>query len=222
MGNIVDMSKFQKSSDINWPVFSKNADMLIIRVQYGSLEPDSEYLNHVANAKKYGIPFYTYAFPEFISVVDSRVEADNAVNREGAASLGMIIDIEAEYNSKGQPAGINKLPYSERLEGIRVYVDELQKKGVGRIGAYIEESIYKSWGIDTIIGIFDFVWIAYYGPNNGQPNQKPPYPCDLWQYTSKGRVPGYNGDLDLSALCGSKTLQWFIEKNAMTKPEDLQ
>ncbi|GAA3328792.1 hypothetical protein GCM10020331_074210 [Ectobacillus funiculus] len=35
-------------------------------------------------------------------------------------------------------------------------------------------------------------------------------PCDLWQYTAKGRLAGVSGDVDLNMLVGNKTLAWFI------------
>lgn len=219
MGYIVDISHHQKSAKINWPEFAKHVDMLIIRVQYGSLSKDKEYDNHTANAIKYGIPFYTYAFPRFVSVEDARIEARDAVKRQHPKSLGMAIDIEPEYVD-GKPTGITKLPKNIRLEGIKAFVDELRKQGVKRVGAYIAHHIYESWGLAEIIDLFDFIWIPRYGQNNGQPNIKPDYPCDIWQYTSVGRVPGYDGNLDLNMLIGKKDLSWFTGIKIETKPQE--
>lgn len=50
----------------------------------------------------------------------------------------------------------------------------------------------------------DLVWIPWYGGN------KPAYPCDIWQYTEIGNVPGI-GKCDLNQLIGSKPLSWFNE-----------
>ncbi|EEL87942.1 N-acetylmuramoyl-L-alanine amidase [Bacillus cereus] len=52
---------------------------------------------------------------------------------------------------------------------------------------------------------YDFVWIPRYGGN------KPAYPCDIWQYTETGNVPGI-GKCDLNYLVGSKPLSWFTEE----------
>lgn len=49
---------------------------------------------------------------------------------------------------------------------------------------------------------YDFVWIPRYGGN------KPAYPCDIWQYTETGNVPGID-ICDLNYLVGSKSLSWF-------------
>lgn len=210
MGKIVDISKHQPCNKIDWDTFSKNVDLLIMRVQYGSSVPDSEYKNHVDCAKMHNIPFMTYAFPEFISVDDARVEARNAVSRQDSASLSTIIDIEPEYDKQGNPTGITKLSQSVRLDGIKAYVDELRKHGIKKVGAYIDQRVYESWGINTILNIFDWTWVPAYGVDNGQPNKKPKYACDLWQYTSVGKLPGYNDNLDLSVLNGSKSLDWFL------------
>ena len=210
MEYIVDMSRYQPSTAINWPVFSQQILMLILRVQYGSLKPDEEYPNHVANALKYNIPFYTYAFPHFVSVNDARVEARDAVKRQHKNSLGMAIDIESEYDKDGNPIGITKLSKTIRLDGIKAYVDELRKQGVKKVGAYIGHNVYKAWGIDSIVDLFDFTWIPRYGRNNGEPDIRPDFPCDLWQYTSKGKLKGYNKYLDLNKLNGDKDINWFI------------
>ena len=40
---------------------------------------------------------------------------------------------------------------------------------------------------------------------------KPAYFCDLWQYTSKGKISGINGNVDMNTITGSgKTLEWFL------------
>jgi GH25 family lysozyme M1 (1,4-beta-N-acetylmuramidase) len=209
MGYIVDISKYQSCKRINWPTFSNNVDLLIIRVQYGSSGPDPEYNDHVSCAKQYGIPFMTYAFPAFISTDDARVEARDAAARQDKESLALCIDIESEFDKNGNPVGITRFSNQERLEGLKAYVDELRKQGIQKVGAYVAHNVYRAWWIEKIISLFDFVWIPRYGVNNGQQNTKPDFPCDIWQYTSVGRLPGYDGNLDLNVLTGSKLLEWF-------------
>lgn len=209
MSNVVDLSYVQDSSKIDWPTFSKNVDLLILRDQYGTTVPDTQYKNHAANAKKYKIPFLTYAFLEFISEADARVEADSAFQRQDPSSLGIMLDIEAEFTQSGQPVGLAKLSPDIRKAGIIAYVDQLRKHGVKRVGAYVAHNIYAPWDFAEIAHLFDFVMIPRYGVNDGKPHTKPDFPCDIWQYTDKGRVPGYEGELDLSCLNGGKSLDWF-------------
>ena len=207
---IGDISKHQPWHLINWPVFSKQFDLLFIRVQYGSTGPDKEYAKHAASAVEHGLSFYSYAFPRFISVADAKVEASDAAKRQHAKSLGMVLDIEQERDLKGNLTGISLLSKSVRLEAIKAFVAELRKQGVKRVGAYIGHNIYESWGVASVIDLFDFVWIPRYGPT------KPAYPCHIWQHTESGRVDGYNGNIDLNMLIGDKSIEWFIGKE---KPE---
>ncbi|PTN52997.1 hypothetical protein, partial [Stenotrophomonas panacihumi] len=64
--------------------------------------------------------------------------------------------------------------------------------------------MYAPFGMANVIA--DFVWIPRYG------GKKPAYPCDIWQYTETGNVPGI-GKCDLNELIGSKPLSWFTEVN---------
>ena len=50
----------------------------------------------------------------------------------------------------------------------------------------------------------DFLWIPRYGKNDGRADIKPDFACDLWQYTEKGKVFWYGGNLDLNKLNGDK------------------
>lgn len=60
--------------------------------------------------------------------------------------------------------------------GVSAYVRKLRQSGVKKLGIYIGHHLYKSF------------------------NLKPAYPCDIHQYTSKGRLKGYNGNLDLNRI----------------------
>ncbi|HPU44427.1 MAG TPA: hypothetical protein PLS98_09465, partial [Dictyoglomaceae bacterium] len=84
----------------------------------------------------------------------------------------------------------------------------LRELGAKKVGVYVAHHLYKT--LNLKIEEFDAVWIPRYGTNDGTPQKKPDYPCDLWQYTSKGRLDGYNGDLDLNCLTGTKPLEYFI------------
>jgi hypothetical protein len=66
----------------------------------------------------------------------------------------------------------------------------------------VAQEKYKDWTFDY--GHFDYIWIPGYGEK-----YKPPMPCDMWQYTSKGALPGVNGNVDLNKLMGTKPLSFF-------------
>ena len=69
---------------------------------------------------------------------------------------------------------------------------------------------------------FDAVWIPRYGVNNGKPDKKPDFKCDLWQYTDRGRLDGYPGYLDLNKIISDKPLSYFTGATKVSKPKKEQ
>lgn len=93
------------------------------------------------------------------------------------------------------------------LPATQAFVDTLKAAG-WKVGLYTGHHTYKPLRLDKVKA--DFLWIPRYGRNDGKPNNKPDFACDLWQYTEKGKVSWYNSFLDLNMLTGSKSLEWFL------------
>lgn len=72
---------------------------------------------------------------------------------------------------------------------IHEYIDELRKLGFNNVGIYTNADYYKNY-IDWTQFRGIPVWLAYY-------EGEPPYPCEVHQATSKGRVDGINGEVDI-------------------------
>ncbi|BBN97517.1 peptidoglycan-binding protein [Sporolactobacillus terrae] len=200
MALIVDLSKYQDSDQIDWGKAKQLIDGLILRVQYGSLTLDKEYAKHVANAKKAGIPFMSYAYGHFVSIEDAKTEARDLIKRADKASAALILDVESLTLDSLR----NK---SELAAASQAYIDVLKAAGY-KAGFYCSHNMYKAHHLDKVKA--DFLWLPRYGVNNGNKSTKPDWPCDLWQYTSKGNQPFYNGSLDLSDLNGNKGLDYFF------------
>lgn len=208
MALIVDLSRYQDSDQIDWNKAKQLVDGLILRVQYGSLVSDYEYAKHVANAKKVGIPFMSYAYGHFVSVNDAKVEAKDLIKRADKQSTALILDVE----SLTLNAMRNK---SDLVAASQAYIDVLKAAGY-KAGFYCSHNMYKANGLDKVKA--DFLWLPRYGSNkHGKKEIKPNWPCDIWQYTSTGDLPFYDGNLDLSDLNGSKGLDYFFGKEAKTK-----
>ena len=204
---IIDISHHQPSNRIDWAHAAKEVALMIIRVQYGSLTIDREYKKHVANCKKYGIPYAHYAYARFVNVNDAKVEAKDFLDRIDKEAKFLVLDVEELTTPKNQI-----------VDASQTFIDSC--KGAGwKTGLYTGHHFYKPNGMDKVKA--DFLWIPRYGDNRGTPDAKPDYPCDLWQYTDKGRVSWYGGNLDLNQLNSSKNLEWFIgnQKDATKKEE---
>lgn len=195
MTKILDLSHHQNPSKINYDQLAKEVDLVIIRTQYGSLTVDNYYKTHHAEFKKRGVPCNAYAWVRGASIADMKKEATDFFNRTKELSP-VVWWLDVEENSM-----------KDMRSGVSAYVGQLRALGVQKIGIYIAHHLYKTFNLD--LNEVDAVWIPRYGTNNGQQQTKPDYPCCLWQYTSVGRLPGYDGYLDINVLNGDKSLDWF-------------
>lgn len=195
MGYIVDLSHHQPPAKINYDVFAKNIDHAIIRTQYGSATIDKYYRTHHAELRKRGVPTAAYAWVRGASIKDMEKEAIDFYNRT------------KDLNPTFWWLDVEEQSMKDMRSGIKAYVKKLRSLGAKKVGVYIAHHLYKPFNLD--MSDFDAVWIPRYGINNGQPQIKPSYSCDIWQYTSVGRLPGYNGNLDLNKIISSKPLSFF-------------
>lgn len=186
MGQFVDISKW--NGDINWPVAKQYLDFVIARVQDGSNYVDPLYKGYVQSMKQHNIPFGNYAFCRFVSIADAKKEAQDFWSRGDKSATVWVADVEVET-------------MGDMRAGTQAFIDELRRLGAKKIGLYVGHHMYVPFGMANVKS--DFVWIPRYGGN------KPAYPCDIWQYTETGNVPGI-GKCDLNSLIGSKSLDWFI------------
>lgn len=207
MGYIVDLSHHQDPAKIDYDTFAKHLDHAIIRTQYGSKTIDNHYKTHHRELRKRGVPTAAYAWVRGVSENDMRIEARDFWNRTK--------DIEPTF----WWLDVEEKSMNNMRSGVKAYVQELRKLGAKKVGVYIAHHLYKTFNLD--LSDFDAVWIPRYGTNDGKPQKKPDYPCDLWQYTSKGRLPGYAGDLDLNMIISDKPLSFFTGvTNASAKSEN--
>ncbi|WFA10320.1 GH25 family lysozyme [Tissierella sp. Yu-01] len=192
---IIDISHHQAPSQIDYKKLCAQLDMAIIRVQYGSRVIDKHYKTHIAEMKKYNVPFGVYAWVRGINENDMKVEAQDFYNRSKAQEpLFYVLDVEEKS-------------MSDMRAGINAYIEKLRSLTDKKIGIYIGHHLYKDFNLNLTKA--DFVWIPHYGVNNGLPNSKPIFPCDLHQFTSVGRLEGYNGNLDLNRLMNGRTIEFF-------------
>ncbi|MGG1330709.1 GH25 family lysozyme [Bacillus tropicus] len=187
MGYIVDMSKWNGSP--NWGTAAKHLDFVIARVQDGSNYVDPVYKSYVSAMKARNIPFGNYAFCRFVSINDAKKEAQDFWNRGDKSATVWVADVEVKT-------------MDDMRAGTQAFIDELRRLGAKKVGLYVGHHMYAPFGMANVKS--DFVWIPRYGGN------KPAYPCDIWQYTETGNVPGI-GKCDLNSLIGNKSLSWFTE-----------
>lgn len=202
MGYTVDISKW--NDKINWPVAAPQIDLAICRVQYGSNLVDHLYNAHIANLEKYGIPHAAYAYGCYVSVADAIVEAKDFLARVNPNAKFLVLDVEDDtVKSMKSKGNLNDL-----AKASQAFIDTCKAAG-WKVGFYVAHHMYGDYNLQSVQA--DFIWLPRYGTNDGSPQKKPAYPCDIWQYTDNGYIDGI-GKVDINLLQGDKTLDWFTGK----------
>lgn len=210
MRHIVDISKW--NANINWEVAAPQLELAICRVQYCSNVVDELYNQHVSNLEARGIAHAAYAYGCYVSINDAIVEVNDFLKRVNKNAKFLVLDVEddtvASMNSKGN---LNDL-----AKASQVFIDTCKAAG-WKVGFYVSHHMYNMYDLRNVKA--DFLWIPRYGTNDGTPQVKPDFPCELWQYTDNGYLNGI-GRVDLNLLNGDKPLSWFTNKQNSLVPEE--
>lgn len=196
---ILDISHYQGS--IDWDKLAPELDFVILRATVG-MAKDNRYIEYSDNCVARGIPFGAY---HYLKASNEETALEEAAFFYKTASpqgpLFYVMDTEHDNQTADNSSVI-----------FRAFIGYLRGKGVKKAGVYANR---KYPYIKNDLDIVDFVWVPRYGKDTGYPdaeNYPPKYPCDLWQYTSKGKAPGVRGYVDMNQLYSDKTLEWFTSE----------
>lgn len=205
---IIDISKWQ--GDINFDKLAKEVSLVICRASCGS-DKDVKFDEYAKAMNDRGIPFGVYCYSYAGTTEKAKDEAQKIVKYASPyAPRFYVMDAEE-----------SKLTNST----IKAFANELRSLGIEKIGCYVAHNHYNDYGYDSIRELFNFTWIPRYGKNDGtiEGSTKPAYICDMWQYTSTGKVAGISGNVDMNVITGQgKSLEWFINGYAEPTNETQQ
>lgn len=193
---IIDVSEYQSPSAINYKTLAKHVDHVIIRTMDADYE-DKAYHTHHEEFKKQGVPTAAYAF----------VRGQNDTHMKNEAK--MFYERTKKHNPTFWWLDVEAVTHPNMRHGVSVYLNELRRLGAKKVGLYIAHHLYKQLNLDTSEA--DAVWIPHYGSGSITPDSKPSFPADIHQYTEYGRLPGYNGNLDLNRIISNKKLEFFTD-----------
>ncbi len=182
MKPVIDISSWQAPTAMNYDTLSQQIDGVIIRVGIGT-NKDYHFERHYQEFHSRGKKIGFYHVP----VNDNpQAQADmvKAAISGKTNEHGFWADVEASYQSR---AGVNAyIPVMENALGYQLGIYTSKAKWLEVMQNETRWSSRK-------------LWVAAYGYT------APPMPpawteYALWQYTSKGRLAGYNDDLDMNKL----------------------
>lgn len=220
----IDLSHHQGIVDWTAVKASGQVDFAIIRAGYrgygtGKTMEDPQFRRNIEGALANGIPVGAYFFSTAITKAESKEEADYVLKQiEGYdVTYPIVFDYEGYENPAYRSYG--KTTKASRTAMCKAFIDVIEAHGHTTM-------IYGSKGL--IRSKFDLsalpypIWCARYAggytqvidseewfPNIGEYTQR----IAMWQYTSIGRVPGIQGNVDLDAMYQDVT-------NADGEPEE--
>lgn len=183
----IDISEHNGTIDFDKVV--KKIDFAIIRIGYGvSYLPDKQkdkYFerNYTGLHGKIPIGIYYYSYAK--KPGDGVKEAQNCLRYLNGRNIDLPIFYDIEDDSM---SNINTVA--------KEFIDTIRSAGYN-VGIYTYKYWIESGKVD--LNRFDCIkWIASYGKNIGQFSGAMPARANIWQYTSKGIVPGILGNVDLN------------------------
>lgn len=200
---VIDVSKYQ--GNIDWATVKGHIDGAIIRCGVGSdirSQDDVRFKENVEGCIKHGIPFGVYLYSYAKSVAGARSEALHVLRLlapyKDKISFPVYYDLEESGTERGA------------VERALVFGEMIEAEGYW-CGIYANQYWWQQFlkdGLDRYTK-----WVAKYS------TAKPvgiSGTYDMWQYSSKGSVPGINGNVDMN-IC-YRDLPGEI-KGTVTAPE---
>ncbi len=198
----IDISMAQGS--IDWDTLKKNENLsfVIIRASQGTNQ-DSRFAYNITECRRVGIPYGLYFVSTAKTVAEAKAEAEFAIGYSRAYSpkFGVWYDMEFEEQKLLGKKSISAL--------LRLWLEQVSAAGI-RCGIYTNKDWLDNRIDHELLEDYDLWYAAY--PSTArkvltqapQDNQsKLSYPmAKIWQWSSKGRIDGIIGDVDLNvAYC---------------------
>lgn len=188
----IDVSKWNGSIDWN-AVRNSGVSYVIIRCGYrgsstGALIEDPKFVSNIKGAKAAGLKVGVYFFTQAVNEVEAVEEASMAINlvRGYGLNYPIFLDVEA---SGGRADSISA---ATRTAICRAFCATVQNSGYSA-GIYANKTWLTSY-INTGSLTGYKIWLAQYA-------SAPSYTAtryDMWQYSSKGKVSGISGNVDMN------------------------
>lgn len=185
---LIDVS--HHNGTVDWAKVKKAGYHAIVRCGYGddlTSQDDRQWKRNYQQCEKLGIPYGVYFY--------SYATTDKQINSEIAHVKRLIKGRKLSY-----PVYFDsEEPGTEKVAGkyAKKFCDAVEKMGFWA-GIYASESWWSQYLIKTVGNRYT-KWVAKYGTNTGKAQTKPKTArTDIWQYSSKGKVDGVSGYVDVN------------------------
>lgn len=188
----IDVSENQGT--IDWgQAKADGVSFAILRSVKRNLSTDKQFEANYRGCRGNGIPVGIYKYSYALTEEEAKKEAEAVLRLLSGRSLELPVFIDVEDTSQ------RALPAGTLTAIIQTFLETVEAGGY-QTGIYCNLDWYQHVLDVSAFAGRDF-WIARYGKNDGQPAEAyRPSVGICWQYTSKGRVDGISGNVDLNLL----------------------
>ncbi|MCM1224001.1 MAG: CHAP domain-containing protein [Lachnospiraceae bacterium] len=187
----IDISVWQGNIDAG-QVKSSGIEFVILREGFRQTV-DSRFFENVKKCNEVGLPVMgVYHFSYALNVEQAKQEAQSCVANLQKAGLGkdtiVFFDFEYDTVTKAAASGV-KLGRAECNAHTKAFCETVESLGY-RAGIYFNIDYYRNWYDHDLLDKY-VRWLADWSGDAD-------YPCSFHQYSSKGSVPGINGNVDMN------------------------
>ena len=191
-GRGIDVSKW--NGNIDWKaVKNEGIEFVIIRCGYrgssaGALIEDPNFKTNIKGAQAAGLKVGVYFFTQAVNEAEAVEEASMVIGlcKGYGITYPVYLDVEGS-NGRG-----DNISAAQRTANIRAFCGTIQNAGY-RPGVYANKTWFTS-KINTSQLTSYKIWLAQYAASPSYTASR----YDMWQYTSKGKVAGISGNVDLN------------------------
>jgi len=220
---VLDLSEFQPEQ-IDWAKIKKAGYKVIIRMglrgsikgtaRYRKIGYDYHYKAYLDGILKAGIPYSAYFFPTPMSDVEADQEADWIISNVADLPLDMPFYLDSERVPGGMA---NDISTAQRTRFLKRITDKLVAAGIP-CGIYASTSwLQNQISMEELQEqVQENTWVAQYATRCTYDGK-----CAMWQYTSKGKVDGINGNVDMSMVTGKFNMSCQKAKKSEPNTKDV-
>ena len=218
MKKVIDLSKFNQVMD--WSKVKAAVDAVVLRLGYrgahtGTITYDPKYQEYVSACQKLGIPIMIYFFPCSITKAEAEAEAKFIIAAAEKVNLCGPIWVDSEVVYQDRSGRSDNLSKKDRTTYLNVILSALRAAGYD-CGVYASTSWFKNNLNDSDLTDCRR-WVAEWAHKCSYGT----FEYSMWQYTSKGAIPGINGNVDLSEcyLNLDKTISTQASRPVVTRQD---
>ena len=192
----IDVSHYQ--GNVNWEKVKPQIDFAILRMGLGddiTSQDDKQFERNYAECVRLGIPFAVYFFSYAVNKAKVAKEIAHIKRLLNGKKINAPVYIDVE-NTRG--LDWRKISNAELLGIMQEYNAQLNALGY-KMGIYSSRSAF--WNEKMTDKWYDGIskWVAEYGDKVNNFNRT----YDIWQHTSKGRIDGISGNVDMNIMYNS-------------------